>query len=539
MKDLRFAKFVVIVNAAVPLALLGWGAWNHRLGANPINYAILTTGMLTLVFLCLSLLVTPLRRITGFSWLFHFRRTLGLFAFFYGLCHFLLYFGMDQSFNIPKTFASMLKTRYLLVGSGALLILTALAATSFNRTIKRLGPKRWQALHKLVYVAAGLGVLHYYMQAKADVRLPLTFAAVVAILLLFRMAWAATHTSRGAGAVMPGGWKGALKVAAIEAQTPDVSTFRLTPTRGGKLPFSYQPGQHLTLELPIDAKLVRRSYTIASSPTKAGCCELTIKRESMGAGSRHMHERIRVGDRVHVTAPGGSFVFTGGAGNAVALLGGGVGITPLMSIVRYLTDNAWFGQIYLLFSNKTEADIVFRRELDSLAARFPNLHVTYTLTRATPETWTGRRGRIDAAMIAEIIPDAIRTPFYICGPSPMIEAAKQDLRSLGVPEEFIHSESFGGLAGAAATAETFNVTFAKSRKTGPATPGRSLLEVAESLGITVDYECRSGICGRCACKLVSGAVVMAVQDALTAPDRAAGKVLLCQAQATSDVEVAA
>src|SRR5208283_4802106 len=185
--DIRFAKLLVLVNAALPLALLGWDAWHHRLGANPVNFAILTTGMLALVFLMLTMLVTPLRQITGLNWLIFSRRTLGLYAFFYASLHFLIFFSFDRSFSISGTWSEMLKRKYLLVGITGLLVMVPLAVTSTNAMIKRLGGKRWRALHRLAYVAAIAGVIHYYMQVKADVRQPLAFAAVLAILLGYRL----------------------------------------------------------------------------------------------------------------------------------------------------------------------------------------------------------------------------------------------------------------------------------------------------------------------------------------------------------------
>ena len=110
--DLRFAKFLVLVNAAVPGALLGWDAWHHKLGANPVNFAILTTGMSTLVFLMLTLLVTPVRKITGLNWIISFRRTLGLYAFFYACLHFLIFFSLDRSFSISSTLSEMVKRKF-------------------------------------------------------------------------------------------------------------------------------------------------------------------------------------------------------------------------------------------------------------------------------------------------------------------------------------------------------------------------------------------------------------------------------------------
>jgi DMSO/TMAO reductase YedYZ heme-binding membrane subunit len=185
--DIRFAKLLVLVNGAVPVALLAWDAWHHQLGANPVNFAILTTGMSALVFLMLTLTATPLRKLSGWNWIINLRRMLGLYAFFYVCLHFFLFFGYDREFSLTSTLTEMGKRKYLLVGITALIVMIPLAVTSTNAMIKRLGGKRWRALHRLTYVAAIAGVLHYYMQVKADTRKPLAFAAVLALLLGYRL----------------------------------------------------------------------------------------------------------------------------------------------------------------------------------------------------------------------------------------------------------------------------------------------------------------------------------------------------------------
>jgi DMSO/TMAO reductase YedYZ heme-binding membrane subunit len=142
----------------------------------------------------LTLAVTPLRRVTGLNWIIFSRRTLGLYAFFYACLHFSIFFSLDRSFSVSSTLTEMVKRKYLIVGSTGLLVMVPLAVTSTNAMIKRLGGKRWRALHRLAYVAAIAGVIHYYMQVKADVRQPLAFAAVLAILLGYRLVVFARRT---------------------------------------------------------------------------------------------------------------------------------------------------------------------------------------------------------------------------------------------------------------------------------------------------------------------------------------------------------
>src|SRR5437879_5856290 len=143
--------------------------------------------MSALVCLILTLAVTPVRKISGLNWIISFRRALGLYAFFYACAHFLIFFSLDRSFSIPGTLTEMVKRKYLIIGSTGLLVMVPLAVTSTNAMIKRLGGKRWRALHRLAYVAAIAGVIHYYLQVKADVRQPLAFASVLTVLLGYRV----------------------------------------------------------------------------------------------------------------------------------------------------------------------------------------------------------------------------------------------------------------------------------------------------------------------------------------------------------------
>lgn len=191
MKDIKFAKFVLFINALVPLALLGWDAYNHRLGANPLEFITHTTGTLTLVFLVISLAVTPLRKILELPWMIKLRRMTGLYAFFYGTLHLLTYLWFDKVFNLSAVIDDTVKRPFILFGMLSFFLMVPLAITSTNSMIKRLGGKRWNRLHRLVYIAAIAGVVHYWMLVKADTRIPLIFAAVIAVLLGYRVLAAA------------------------------------------------------------------------------------------------------------------------------------------------------------------------------------------------------------------------------------------------------------------------------------------------------------------------------------------------------------
>jgi sulfoxide reductase heme-binding subunit YedZ len=184
---ISFPKFVVFVNALIPLVLLLTDLYRGRVGPNPLEFATRTTGMLTLVFLSLTVAITPLRRIFGANSLVKFRRMLGLFAFFYGTLHLLTYIWFDRLFNLASTVKDVAQRPFILVGMTAFLLMVPLAITSTNKMVKRLGGKRWARLHRVVYVAAVLGVVHFWMLVKSDVRLPLTFAFIILFLLGYRL----------------------------------------------------------------------------------------------------------------------------------------------------------------------------------------------------------------------------------------------------------------------------------------------------------------------------------------------------------------
>ena len=169
MKVDRFTKSVVLLNCIVPVALLGWDAWGGRLGANPVNFAIQTTGILSLLFLLLSLTVTPASRVTGWGWLGQFRRMLGLNAFFHTALHFLLFFMFDRAASVGDTASEILMRPYLMVGMVGLVLMVPLAATSTDGMIRRLGGYRWRNLHSLVYAIGVLALVHYFMQSKLNV----------------------------------------------------------------------------------------------------------------------------------------------------------------------------------------------------------------------------------------------------------------------------------------------------------------------------------------------------------------------------------
>jgi ferredoxin-NADP reductase/ferredoxin len=352
-------------------------------------------------------------------------------------------------------------------------------------------------------------------------------------------------------------WAGKLRVESIVSETPVVHTFRFRAPDGGPLPFIYTPGQFLNVAFGIGGGRMFRSYSISSSPHERDFVELTIKREPRGAVSRHVNDLLKVGDEIDAGGPAGKFTFTGAEADSIVLLSAGVGITPMVSIARYLTEKSWPGDIYFIYSCRTESDFILQKPIAELEERNPKLHVVVTMSKPGPN-WKGPRGRITKELLTETVPDLASRRVHVCGPVPMMDAAKAMLTELGVTTENLKSEQFGAVKPAPAAPGTSAkpktaatgplVTFSKNNKSakisvdlrdGDSPPKQSILELSEELGIGIDFSCRIGTCGVCKVKMTSGDVDQEVQDALDDDDKKNGIILACQAKPKGEVTVEA
>lgn len=184
--DSRFQKQLFLLNGLLPAALIGWDAARGSLGANPVEFVTRATGVLALLFLVITLLVTPLRKLLGWSWLHQHRRLLGLYAFYYGAAHLLTYLAFDRDWKLQTVFADILKRPFIAVGMISFALMVPLAVTSTHAMIKKLGGKRWAMLHRLTYVITIGGVIHYYIIVKSDTTYPILFGIATAVLLSYR-----------------------------------------------------------------------------------------------------------------------------------------------------------------------------------------------------------------------------------------------------------------------------------------------------------------------------------------------------------------
>lgn len=185
--DLQLNKTFLFINALVPLAMVAWDGLNQQLGVNPVEFLIRYFGVMALIFILITLAITPLRKMFGWGFLIKYRRMLGLFAFFYACLHLIAYLGFDRGWSLSSTIEDVIKRPFITIGMASFIMLVPLAVTSTDGMMRRLGAKRWLKLHKLIYVLAVGGVLHFYMIVKSDVFWPVVFAVVLTVLLGYRL----------------------------------------------------------------------------------------------------------------------------------------------------------------------------------------------------------------------------------------------------------------------------------------------------------------------------------------------------------------
>ena len=382
-------------------------------------------------------------------------------------------------------------------------------------------------------------------------------------------------------------------------ETPDVKTFYFAAEPA--LLFNYRPGQFVMLELPIAGERVLRPYSLSSSPSRPHHLSITVKRvhapadqpdAPAGLVSNWLHDHLNVGDRVKIIGgPMGHFTCLPEVPPKVLLLSAGSGITPMMSMARWVQDTLTNCDIIFFHSARTLEDIVFRNELSTMAAQMPNFRLAVTVTqKPTYHPWMGLTGRLSESMLQMVAPDLRERAVYVCGPGGFMEHARSVLTTLKFPMQFYQEESFGGRSEPAApplsaspalvspTIETTSngtsklnskgkaqyqipdpeplsdaltmtsfpvgtahqVKFVKSKQNIAADGSSSLLELAEQAGVIIPSACRAGACGACKVKTHQGKVKYDTPPlALTAADQAAGCVLACVAYPDAPLEVEA
>lgn len=330
-----------------------------------------------------------------------------------------------------------------------------------------------------------------------------------------------------------------LQLVQITQQTPDSKTLRFAIHGERKLDAS--PGQFLTFSFLFDGRKESRCYSICSSPARSGYVEITPKRAPNGCVSVFLNDQAAIGMTVEATGPSGQFCLNPRDDKRIVLLAAGSGVTPMMSMLRYLDDLCLDTAASLLYCVRTRHDIIFEKELDELQKRLK--HFRYHLLLSQPDAeWNGARGHINREFICNGVPDMSGVTFFVCGPPPFMEAARGILTELGIGPERIRQETFGG-AGAgpkpqpSATETVYNVEYVRSGKTGIVPEGQTLLEAAAEAGVEIPSACRQGQCGTCKTKLLDGEVRMTAEQGLDPELKARGFVLTCVGHAAGNVRL--
>lgn len=347
-------------------------------------------------------------------------------------------------------------------------------------------------------------------------------------------------------------WKGYLKVIAITRETPSVKSFRLEDPDSGALPFSFAAGQFITLTLPGPSGAVRRSYSLTSAPGETRFCTIAVKRENYGAGSRYLHDHVVPGRCLKVEGPSGHFTLPDGVREplpeALVLIGGGIGVTPLIAVLRDLAARNAALPVTFIGCFRTSDEIIFRDELASLAAHLPHLRVVIVVEAAEAE-WPGARGRLTPALITDSAGEMLaKARVHLCGPKAMMTAVVSMLTSLGVGRARIRTEDFAPsgnaareraivtLAGGAAV-RRYDADFGALGRVKGVAVGQSLLDAALAHGVALRHTCGgAGACGDCRLHLTQG--VAETEDPnglLSEAERRAGWVLACQTYPTGNI----
>jgi len=331
-------------------------------------------------------------------------------------------------------------------------------------------------------------------------------------------------------------------VLATFDETDDMRTFRLARPEG----FAFEAGQFVTVRVRVDGKDCVRCYSISSAPDVRGYFEITVKRQ--GVVSNALHATARPGAQLFVRRPNGRFVYPSGDDRPIVLLAGGVGVTPLMSMLRHAVQTEPARPITLLYSAHTARGFAFEDELASIALRHPQARVIFTATRDPAPPAPVRAGRIDEAALRSAVPDVEHSVAFICGPAPMIAGMKALLTAVGVPPAQVRHEVFEAAtavstapsrqrpAPAAAAAADYPMRCAASARTVTVRPGETLLDAAERGGVPVDSLCRAGVCGTCRTRVAEGEVECP-STTLDPRERAEGFVLACVATVHSPCTV--
>lgn len=342
-----------------------------------------------------------------------------------------------------------------------------------------------------------------------------------------------------------------LEVIGVTDEAPQVKTFAFRAD--ARTWFRYSPGQFITLELPVAAGPLMRTYTLSSSPSRPFSIAVTVKAQAASVGTRWMFDHLKPGDRLRAYGPAGMFSIDGHPAEKYLFVSAGSGITPMMSMLRWMHDCAPSTDVALVACARRPDEIIFRRELELLGTRMPGLSLGFLVEeRPQGESWFAPVGRIDAARLPLLVPDFRDREVFCCGPEPFMGTVRVVLEAAGFDMARYHQESFGppaaealppagaGVAADAAGAEAaLPVRFSVSGVDGRCPAGQTVLQAARASGVRIAAACEMGLCGTCRVRKVGGEVEMAHKGGILDDDVADGYILACCSKPLSALEIEA
>lgn len=341
-----------------------------------------------------------------------------------------------------------------------------------------------------------------------------------------------------------------LEVIGVADEAPDVKTF--TFRSDAQTWFRYKPGQFVTLELPVGDEPLMRTYTLSSSPSRPFSISITVKAQTGSVGTRWMFDNLRAGTRIKALGPAGDFTHHNHPAPKYLFVSAGSGITPMMSMLRWLNDCApWTDVVFVNCARRPE-EIIFRKELELLGSHMPGLSLGFMIEeRSSRESWFGHMGRIDAVRLPLLSPDFHEREVFCCGPDPFMRAVRGMLEAAGFDMARYHQESFGAPpaeaqppliteAGDASPSEAaMPIRFTDSDIAGQCVAGQTVLQAARAAGVRISAACEFGLCGTCRVRKISGEVEMNHNGGILDEEIAAGYILACCSKPLGALEIEA
>jgi ferredoxin-NADP reductase len=328
-----------------------------------------------------------------------------------------------------------------------------------------------------------------------------------------------------------------LECAMVVPDVADTATFTFRAPSGAW--FDYQPGQFVTLDLPVPGGNIQRTYTMSSSPSRPLSISVTVKAQADSIGTRWMLDHLTPGMRIRAYGPSGIFSFRLHPAKKYLFISAGSGITPMMSMTTWAWDSGEMPDITFVHAARRPSEIIFRERLEQFANRVPGLQLRFTVEGSDPfRAWHGYQGRLSQIMLGLMAPDYLEREVFCCGPEPFMQAVRDILVSLGFDMARYHQESFGQPVRTAADAPVHadvvpdadsraSILFASSGVTASCAETDTILAVARRSGLNIPSGCSFGLCGTCRIRKSSGDVHMVHNGGISDDDVAAGYILAC------------